>query len=96
MLIAKLLFLNIWRNRTRSLLTLVGLVVSVLAFGLLSTVVKAWYAGAEAASQARLITRSSVSLIFPLPLSYGERIRGVDGVRAWSDAWLAGGRGHRA
>jgi sulfite reductase beta subunit-like hemoprotein len=22
--------------------------------------------------------------------------KGVDGVRAWSDAWLAGGRGHRA
>ncbi|NBT35279.1 MAG: FtsX-like permease family protein [Betaproteobacteria bacterium] len=91
MLIAKLLFLNIWRNRTRSLLTLVGLVVSVLAFGLLSTVVKAWYAGAEAASQARLITRSSVSLIFPLPLSYGERIRGVDGVRAMTiSRWFGG------
>ena len=52
MLVARLLFLNIWRNRTRSILTFVGLMVAVLAFGLLSTVVQAWYAGAEAASQA--------------------------------------------
>ncbi|MEK9812313.1 MAG: FtsX-like permease family protein [Bordetella sp.] len=91
MLILKLLFLNIWRNRMRSLLTFIGLLVAVLAFGLLSTVVKAWYAGAEAASEARLITRSSISLIFPLPLNYGERIRGIDGVeRMTYSRWFGG------
>lgn len=91
MLILKLLFLNLWRNKGRSLLTLLGLVVAVLAFGLLLTVVKAWYAGADQASQARLITRSAISLIFPLPLSYGERIRGIDGVQDMTySRWFGG------
>jgi putative ABC transport system permease protein len=91
MLLFRLVFLNIWRNRGRALLTLFGLVVAVLAFGLLSTVVRAWYSGAESASQARLITRSAVSLIFPLPLSYGERIRQVEGVQAMTiSRWFGG------
>lgn len=91
MLLFRLVFLNIWRNRGRAVLTLLGLVVAVLAFGLLSTVVRAWYSGAESASQARLITRSAVSLIFPLPLSYGDRIRQVDGVQAMTiSRWFGG------
>ncbi|MFM1927443.1 MAG: hypothetical protein RIR28_26 [Pseudomonadota bacterium] len=91
MLIARLLFLNIWRNRGRAMLTYLGLTISVLAFGLLSTVVEAWYSGAESASQARLITRSAISLIFPLPISHGERIRQVDGVEAMTvSRWFGG------
>ncbi|HSG19795.1 MAG TPA: ABC transporter permease [Burkholderiaceae bacterium] len=91
MLIARLLFLNIWRNRGRAVLTYLGLTISVLAFGLLSTVVEAWYSGAESASQARLITRSAISLIFPLPISHGERIRQVDGVeRMTVSRWFGG------
>ncbi len=91
MLIARLIALNLWRNSSRSLLTLIGLAISVLAFGLLSTVVEAWYSGAESASKARLITRSAISLVFPLPKSYEERIRGVDGVEAISySRWFGG------
>ena len=41
MLLFRLVFLNIWRNRGRAILTLLGLVVAVLAFGLLSSVVRA-------------------------------------------------------
>ena len=77
-----LILRNTFRHRLRTLLTIAGLAVAVLAFGLLSTVISAWYAGAEGASQARLITRNSTSLIFPLPLTYREKIRQVDGVRA--------------
>ena len=91
MLIARLLFLNFWRNRGRAMLTYLGLTISVLAFGLLSTVVEAWYSGAESASQARLITRSAISLIFPLPISHGERIRQVDGVESMTvSRWFGG------
>lgn len=91
MLIARLVGLNLWRNTGRSALTMVGLAVSVLAFGLLSTVVEAWYSGAESASKARLITRSAISLVFPLPKAYAERIRGVDGVEALSySRWFGG------
>jgi putative ABC transport system permease protein len=76
----KLILKNIFRHRLRSLLTIVGLVVAVLAFGLLRTVVHAWYAGADMASAQRLITRNATSLVFSLPAYYRERIRAIDGV----------------
>jgi len=80
MFVLKLIVRNALRHKLRTVLTVVGLVVAVLAYGLLQTVVDAWYAGAAAASNARLVTRNAISLVFPLPLSYENRIRGVDGV----------------
>lgn len=82
---------NAFRHKLRTLLTLVGLTVAVLAFGLLSTVVNAWYAGAEGASNARLVTRNSISLVFPLPLTYKQKIRQIEGVKAITTAnWFGG------
>lgn len=82
---------NAFRHKLRTLLTVVGLTVAVLAFGLLSTVVDAWYAGAESASSARLVVRNSISLVFPLPLTYRQKIRQIDGVRAITTAnWFGG------
>jgi putative ABC transport system permease protein len=76
----KLIFKNIFRHRLRSLLTIVGLVVAILAFGLLQTVVNAWYAGADMASATRLVTRNATSLVFSMPAYYRDRVRAVDGV----------------
>jgi putative ABC transport system permease protein len=68
-----------------------GLVVATLAFGLLQTVVKAWYAGADAASNTTLVTRNATSLVFALPLSYTAKIRAVDGVSRVAYAnWFGG------
>src|SRR5438132_9329842 len=78
---AKLVFKNIFRHRLRSLLTIVGLVIAILAFGLLRTVVHAWYAGADMASAQRLVTRNATSLVFPLPAYYRDRIRAIEGVQ---------------
>ncbi|KVO01517.1 ABC transporter ATP-binding protein [Burkholderia ubonensis] len=80
MYVLKLIVRNALRHKLRTLLTVFGLTVAVLAYGLLHTVVDAWYAGAAAASNARLVTRNAISLVFPLPVSYENRIRGVDGV----------------
>ena len=87
----RLLLKNAFRHRLRTLLTMVGLVVAVSAFGFLRTVVDAWYAGAEASSSTRLISRSATSLTVPLPLAYAERLRAVDGVKSvsWSN-WFGG------
>ena len=57
------------RHKLRTTLTVVGIVVAITAFGLLSTIVDAWYANANASSSARLVTRNSVSLVFSLPLT---------------------------
>jgi len=82
---------NTLRHKLRTALTLLGLLVAILAFGLLSTVVDAWYAGAEGASSTRLITRSSISLVFPLPITYRERLRQIDGVTTVTTSnWFGG------
>ncbi|MFO1280641.1 MAG: FtsX-like permease family protein [Burkholderiaceae bacterium] len=91
MFLLRLLFKNAFRHRLRTMLTMVGLVVAICAFGLLRTIVDAWYAGVEGTSSTRLITRNSISLTFPLPLSYAERLRSVEGVTglSWSN-WFGG------
>jgi putative ABC transport system permease protein len=87
----KLILRNTLRHKLRTGLTVTGLVVAILAFGLLQTVVDAWYAGAESAAPNRLITRNAISLTFPMPLHYRDKIRGVDGVRAVGAAnWFGG------
>lgn len=91
MFVLKLILRNAMRHRLRTLLTVLGLVVAVVAYGLLRTVVDSWYAGAAAASSTRLITRNSISLVFPLPLSYEARIRSVEGVTTVARAnWFGG------
>ncbi|HBG46085.1 MAG TPA: ABC transporter ATP-binding protein [Deltaproteobacteria bacterium] len=79
-LLAKILFRNALRHRLRTALTVLGMAIAILAFGLLRTVVEAWYAGVEASQANRLITRNAISLVFPLPISYYEKIRQVEGV----------------
>ncbi len=87
----RLILKNALRHRLRSALTVLGLVVATLSFGLLQTVVDAWYAGAEGASATTLITRNATSLVFQLPLSYADKIRGVDGVaRVGYASWFGG------
>jgi putative ABC transport system permease protein len=87
----RLLLKNAFRHRLRTALTVLGLVVAVCAFGLLRTIVDAWYAGANASSSTRLIVRSATSLTVPLPLAYAERLRAVDGIAgvSWSN-WFGG------
>ena len=77
----KLIVRNALRHKLRTGLTVVGIVVAILAFGLLQTVVDAWYAGAEGAAPNRLVTRNAVSLVFSMPLHYRDKIRAVEGVR---------------
>ena len=87
----KLIFRNTLRHKLRTLLTVLGLLVAILSFGLLQTVVDAWYSGANNAAPDRLVTRSSVSLMVPLPVHYREKIRALDGVRSVAAAnWFAG------
>lgn len=87
----RLIAKNALRHKLRTTLTVLGLVVATLSFGLLQTVIDAWYAGAEGAANTTLVTRNKTSLVFPLPLSYQARIRGVEGVKAVGYAnWFGG------
>jgi putative ABC transport system permease protein len=87
----RLIVKNTMRHKLRTSLTILGLVVAIFSFGLLQTVVDAWYAGAEGASNTTLVTRNKTSLVFPLPLSYQARIRAVPGVSGVGFAnWFQG------
>lgn len=91
MFLLKLLLRNAFRHKLRTLLTILSITIAILAFGLLRTFISAWYAGAEASSASRLVTRNSISLIFPLPFSYKDKIRQIDGVKqvSWGN-WFGG------
>jgi putative ABC transport system permease protein len=87
----RLLLRNTLRHKLRTLLTVLGIGVAVMAFALLRTVVTAWNAGVEASAANRLITRHAVSFVFPLPLSYRDRIAQVPGVDKVTYAtWFSG------
>jgi putative ABC transport system permease protein len=87
----KLLFRNAFRHRLRAWLTVLSVAIAILAFGMLRAFIGAWYAGVEQSSATRLVTRNAVSLIFPLPLSYKDKIRQVEGVTAVSwGSWFGG------
>jgi putative ABC transport system permease protein len=91
MYLLRLILKNALRHKLRTTLTVVGIVVAITAFGLLRTIVDAWYAGANASSSARLVTRNAISLTFSLPLTYAQRIRQVPGVAgvSWAN-WFGG------
>ena len=87
----KLVARNALRHRLRTSLTVAGLVVAILTFGVLQTIVDAWYAGVDGAVPSRLITRNAMSFTLPLPITYEKRIRAVDGVRRVSYMnWFGG------
>src|SRR5215471_17016535 len=87
----RLVLKNSLRHKLRMVLTVIGIVVAITAFGLLRTIVEAWYAGANASSSARLVTRNAISLVFSLPLNYAQRIRQIEGVAgvSWAN-WFGG------
>jgi putative ABC transport system permease protein len=79
------------RNKTRSLLTVLGTVITALAFVFLRSVLTAWYASSEASAADRVVTRNAVSIIPPLPLSYRDRIASVPGVTEITHSnWFGG------
>ena len=89
--LVKLLWRNAFRHRLRTTLTVIGITIAILAFGMLRTVISAWYAGVDASSASRLVTRNAISLVFPLPISYKDRIRQIDGVKTVSyGSWFGG------
>ncbi len=91
MFILKLLARNAFRHKLRSILTVTGVAIAVLAFGLLRTLVGLWYLGVESSNASRLVTRNAISIIFTLPISYKDRIRQVPGVKIVSYGnWFGG------
>ncbi len=91
MFLLKLLFKNAFRHRLRSWLTILSITIAILAFGLLLTVVDAFYVGVERSSANRLVTRNAISMTFGMPLAYEEKIRQIPGVKQVAAlSWFGG------
>lgn len=74
---------NAFRNKRRSLLTVVSIALSMLLLTLLMTLWRSFYmADLSVESNLRLLVRHRVSLTFDLPLYYREKIRTVPSVVA--------------
>jgi putative ABC transport system permease protein len=85
------IFRNLFRKKTRTLLTIGSIAVALFLFGLLVTIETALNAGVDVAGVDRLIVRNKISLIMPLPLSYQERLRQIDHVsEATFASWFGG------
>jgi putative ABC transport system permease protein len=76
-----LIWSSLWRKKTRTIFTLLSIMIAFLLFGLLQGV-NAWLNAFGTGSNAnRLYVVSRVSQVQPLPSAYLHRIEAVPGVR---------------
>lgn len=86
-----LVWANLKRKKVRTIFTLVSIAVSFFLFGLVQAFEVSLSAGVDVAGADRLVVIHKVSIIQPMPESYGPRIAQVDGVEAITHAnWFGG------
>jgi len=87
-----LIFRNCFRNRRRSILTVISIAASLCLLGMLLTIYHTFFFTEATPDQAlRLITRNRVSLANPLPLSYQQQIKQTPGVKeVMINQWFGG------
>ena len=83
---------NIWRNKSRSVLTISSMAVSLCLLGVLIAIYHALFLKEATPGMAlRIVVRHKVSLGNPLPEAYENKIKRVEGVQqvsAWN--WFGG------
>jgi len=87
-----LVLVNLGRNKRRTILTTLSVVVALFLFCALRGVLDTLQASIKVGSETRLVTRNAISLIFPLPLSYRDRLTAIPGVQRVGFANWFGGR----
>ena len=71
---------NIRRNPLRTMLTVLGVAIAILAFVFIRTILDSWATGAQHAAQDRMSTMHKVSFVMPLPKKYVDEVRTVPGI----------------
>ena len=72
---ARLVFANLTRNKLRTALTVISVIVAFFLFGALRTVITTLDAVADVGSEARLVTSHASGITFVLPQSYTQRLQ---------------------
>ncbi len=87
----RLVLANLMRAKRRTFLTAFSIAIALFLFCTLRTVITSFEASLRSADASRLVVRHAASLVFPLPLSYKERIAQVPGVTGVSYGnWFGG------
>lgn len=82
---------NLLRRKIRTIFTTASIFIAFLLFGVLMALKAAFSMGVEVAGADRLMMIHKVSFIQPLPKSYLERLRPVEGITLISHAnWFGG------
>ena len=82
---------NLMRRKVRTIFTLLSIFVAFLLFGYLMAVRSAFNMGVDLAGADRLMVLNKISIIMPVPYSYGERVKAIEGVKEISYAnWFGG------
>lgn len=76
-----LVLVNLGRNKRRTILTLLSVTVALFLFCALGGVLDTLQQSIKLGSQSRLVVRNAISLVFPMPLAYRDRIAAVPGVQ---------------
>jgi putative ABC transport system permease protein len=71
---------NMFRKRTRTILTLLSVIMAFLLFGLLQSINSMFNAGEDFVGATRLITQARVSFTSALPISMVPKLEAVPGV----------------
>jgi putative ABC transport system permease protein len=72
---------NVWRNKRRSVLTVLSLGFSFLLLTLMMTIWRTFYIDEwSVVSASHIVCRHRISLAFPLPAYYRDKIRSIPGV----------------
>lgn len=91
MKLSGLIFANLFRKKIRLILTVGSFAVSLVLFTFLAVVKSAFNRGVEIAGADRLVVVDRVGLMELMPVSYGDKIRAIPGVKyVTHDHWFGG------
>ncbi|HMJ14025.1 MAG TPA: FtsX-like permease family protein [Polyangiaceae bacterium] len=82
---------NVLRNRARTVLTILGVAVAIVAFMALRTVLTSWTEAVNHAAKDRIATRHKITFVMTLPKRYVDDVRSTPGVvKATFSNWFGG------
>ena len=82
---------NLMRRKVRTTFTLLSIFIAFLLFGFLMAVRSAFSMGIDLAGADRMMVLNKISIIMPLPYSYGQQLKTLEGVKQVTYAnWFGG------
>ena len=87
----RLIFANLFRKKIRLILTIGSFAIALVLFTFLAVVNSAFNRGIDIAGADRLIIVNRIGLIQTMPISYGDKVRAIPGVKyVTQDHWFGG------